>query len=59
MARRPDPVEFDQPLGKEELQTLARMLSQYGVTDAYRPRDQQKDQRQDTVHIEYELLNLA
>ena len=39
MARRPDPVEFDQPLGKEEVQALARklaMLSQHGVTDAYR-----------------------
>jgi hypothetical protein len=39
MARRPDPVEFDQPLGKEQVEALARrlaLLSQPCVTDAYR-----------------------
>jgi hypothetical protein len=39
MARRPDPVEFDQPLGKEQVEALARrlaLLSQHGVTDSYR-----------------------
>ena len=39
MARRPDPVEFDHPLGKDELQALARrlgMLSPHGLVDAYR-----------------------
>jgi hypothetical protein len=39
MVRRPDPVEFDHPLAKDELQALARtlaMLSQPGLIDAYR-----------------------
>jgi hypothetical protein len=39
MARRPDPVEFDHPLAKGELQALARrlgLLSQPGLIDAYR-----------------------
>jgi hypothetical protein len=39
MARRPDPVEFDQPLAEAELKALARrlaMLSQHSVMDAYR-----------------------
>ena len=39
MARRPDPVEFDDPLTTEQLQQLTRrlgMLSPHSVVDAYR-----------------------
>jgi hypothetical protein len=39
MAHRPDPVEFDQPLSPEQLESLARrlaMLSSHGVIEAYR-----------------------
>ena len=39
MARRPDPVEFDQPLTPGQLRTLARrfsMLSPASVIDQYR-----------------------